>query len=259
MSERLNIKHFTAEPEKEPPIRYFDPERDITEEQWEMMRRYRIKQAEEGFWNTVADVAANETILGRRPALTPEETEEIRKFKRAGITRDGDWPTFIQRAAKGAILGIPSDITSWEWMKVQSQLDVLAQAGSWEHFAEEAANETITGRQPNITAEQRENIRERRLKLADEGSWSEFSVLAAQEAILGCRPEITPEQWEKILEVHEKHKQSSAWHLSMVAYIEAILAADEVIIPPGGGLELTWNRAKDLEEDTPPTPQSRNF
>ena len=90
----------------------------------------------------------------------------------------------------------------------------------------------------------------------------ERTEIAKAAKILGFGNEIpfNDDDWKAVKDVISENRQynNQAPTFWEFCYNATILAADEVRIPEGGGLELIYNR-KDLKQETPQMPVQRGF
>ena len=78
--------------------------------------------------------------------------------------------------------------------------------------------------------------------------------------MMGIHLEVSGEDWDDFKKLLQEKREKTDYHSFAVKVVSgAILNADEVHVPKGGGLELRHHAKDDLHSKTPLLPEPRSF
>jgi len=270
--ERINIKDLTIEePEKEAEV-FFDPEKDITEEDWDTIldffksRHYNPVEADEL------------EILGKGNEVSPpnhfyyEKREELLKSNETTSERNHFLPQLLKNIA---IKNHGINLSDQEKKEFKRIVKKLAESEFWIGYAEKLAWANIVGIKEPLDEKNLANILNS-MKVQDE-EWvkarneeagiHDWLKTAAHLKILGHSVPISKEQWQKfkaILDIDRadfptNRKDTGIMYFLMDASNMKILSADEIEIPKQGGLELLMHKKETILSESKTIPEKRNF
>ncbi|KKP33194.1 MAG: hypothetical protein A2360_04930 [Candidatus Staskawiczbacteria bacterium RIFOXYB1_FULL_32_11] len=265
---QLNIHELAIEePEKQAEV-FFDPERDITPEDWEKIGQYKKEQMSYN-WQSVAEICAEEKILGKDPNLSDSDWENLQKYRRSHLyDAVMGWRDFVEKAKNEAIAGNVPELTDDDWQSIQKHMKAQRTKQPQEHmhcfFANYILAKAVLGRPVKLSEDDWKYLEEFREK--NKKSIGPLIEILETETILGRRPKLTSSDWEFLKQERERYRHDrvfqmdSNWHSSVsIATTMAILSADEVRIPEGGGLELISHKKTDLQAEIPQMPEQKQF
>jgi len=265
--EKLNIKDLTIEePEKEKARLVFNPEKDIPKEtKQELIDHY--KELKDGHKSFYLELCANLTLIGEKQKVR-EKDKKIFQELMVSEANDRHWLQFAEAAARLKIL----DEQYWQggsWEKVEERLIQLGEMEPNSTFVNLAACMAIAGHKPKLSEADWKNIYSALEKVRMPGSGFSLTEIASHIKILGRDPGLTQDECDRIMDTfkantaHEISYGSKDTRLNIFADElgqMAILSANEVIIPEGGGLRLVRHEKEDLQKlEKPFIPEKRNF
>ena len=266
--DRINIHELTIEEPEKPSELPFDPERDITEEDRAKMEEWR-KHHMKGNWQVVAEICAQEKILGRAPELTESDWEELRDERENQFDRLG-YMSLAEKARNEAIAGRTPKLSEEQWENIRKsrEKDRLTPPKKGHHsfFANLITSEAVLGRPPKLSEDDWKYLSECREK--NKRSIGSLIEILEAEAILGRKPILDEDDWSFLKTEWEKHRNDPAfdadfkfsWKSSLdIAACMAVISADKIKIPKGGGLELIYNKKSIRGSQTPPLPEIKKF
>ena len=272
--ERINIKDLTLEePEKKKSELPFDPERDITEEDWKRVREslLSIRQEEHPeftypelvksvkilFPERVSEFNFDDDFLWRRTKLWSQ---------RHGLPSLLDYVFEIKLAFPERI----SELNLDKLQEINKHIEVYRQRNDWAMFASAAMKMKILF--PERIAELHLDetawvgMKEELEQLRTPDLWGYFAKRAMAMKIL--YPEKSSElnldshAWEGMKQDLEKcraQEHKTWWHISEQAIAMKILVAEEIKITDKG-LEIIMPKEKPVfKEEVPSMPQRRKF
>lgn len=281
--EKINIHDLAVEePEKESEI-FFDLERELSREDWKKIRAYIAEQRKiledynyDGKRECPPDIAELSFMkaIGEEIVLSEIEIENIEK-RRHYLAKDIGDPRrsqFSEPLLRGIlchekILGINTEPTKKEIDDIKEKSHFFIDVVNTLQALSE--NKIIGLNVSDISPEHLEKIRSQ--IRAGEGCFGFGDIrspigMIRNLRILGEYIDISPEHWKEIRELFDHIKKEMDLNKphtmqSMIYYLYtlSILAADEIKIPEGGGLELVDHKKIDLQEKAPEMPELRNF
>ena len=282
---RINIHELTIEePEKKSELR-FDPERDITEEDWRNMRQlleeYR-KDDERKSHGSGQEVmyfsgqAMYMKILNPTVVLNLDETawQVMRQdLERNRIQPDrygvfpghglSDWGLFARQAREMKILDPEIDLNLNEnaWQGMRQLLDSRRTDKKWGDFSSLAADIKILDPTLglNLNPDTLRGVRDQLEIYREADNWWIFSWQAMHMKILDPRIDLNLDEtaWQGMRE-SLKNFRGDWSSFSKQAMLMKILAAEEVKVTDKG-LEIKMRKDKPLTSGVPPLPETKQF
>lgn len=253
--DKTNIHEITLdEPEKERQA-FFDPERDIDLKD----RQALFKRAEND----------HEIASFLKAIFTSSEIKE-NAYQSAQHALGGAkdlkyWRLFAEAAFAVKILGSQQDLEA-EYdnetrQNVIQELNKCKKERDWWHFLEIGANMKIVD--PSLDVDLNKNWEEIREEFQNHVkrsvNWTIILSMASAIKILGQKLELDEDFWRQAKAIMESAKERNDWRgFANDAFNLAVLSADQVRIPEGGGLELIRHKS-DLGREVPQIPEKRNF
>lgn len=255
--DKINIYELTIEePEKESGAP-FNAERDITQEQWEKINEYFGNYRPESMNKKIfTRMARDLSILNHMPMFSGSDLDTIES-----ATRDLYSPE--DRAMSAILLGHKQDVSYPVSEIMRVDYDQL-NAGQRGRMAKDII---IMGRPdiiPSVSRQMHEDLKEIRENIfkhyfSPELTYLRETVVAIK--LLGEDPKLSSEEWRLLKEQLQKFLSDGVYDVALSSAADlAILAADEVKIPEGGGLELISKKHPKLEKsEMPQIPEQRSF
>jgi len=276
--ERINIKDLTIEQPESQEGLSFNPDRDLSEEDWEKVFS-AIERDNKGMTGGKSKLSEKKNylelypsikILGKDIGLPPESFMYFAEKFIDGSRKNENWRKFLQHVSELAILGYPLELSEKEKENVLSLLDLdedsdARNSPNTQEFIITAALCRIVGLPVEISKEKWEEIdKEIDNGLEKSPPYSWLAVLAAQK-VCGRQVDIqdyTWQIWKKLL--HSDREHLAPYNVKVFlerARNMAIVGAEKVTIPEKGGLQLTFPHESDVvpEVKTPSLPEKRNF
>ena len=270
--ERINIKDLTIEePEKDwiPP---FDPVREITAEDWELMKHILDVFRKTQQWGKFSHLATEMKVLDSKFNLNlDEEAWQGMRHMLDFARKQGDWDFFFKLAMEMKILDptINIKITVEEYKKAKDELEGILKITDGHYFKRAVMHMRFMN--PNIDINLGPKFWEDVKTMLHQDSvtnrWLDFSSLAVASRIIDPDVELNldEEAWQgmknQLVIFRREYKQSAHGiheELGQMAMNMKILAAEKVKIT-NKGLEITMPGKKIVEDKHPPIPQVRNF
>jgi len=277
--DRINIHELTVEePEKQTELP-FDPERDLSNQDWEKMltklrsriqndRNARETGEDRQFFYTrcvgLSLLAMNLKILNPRVELDLDENvwKEMRETLEA-VKYNGDWQSFSEQAISIKILNpdiFALDEVGRQCMK--SELERHRRARTWEAFFIQAVQVRIIDRDIDLKLDDGawQRIRDQLEVNRKNEEWGEFALHAANMKILDPYIDLGLDEvaWHGIqTKLDEYRKADSFFEKHAVAM--KILAAEEVKVTEKG-LEINMRRPKaEIDSGVSSVPETKQF
>lgn len=222
----MRIDRMISEPEKGPE-KLFDPERDISEEQWHYIVADSQRFLREKDYASFCDIARLQVLANRPPKVTDGQWEELSQYRSNKFTHamSNDFSTALTLEL---LVGKKTE-NNYPLLKSikekQGNLDWIVKSLDW-----------ASGRK----------------------EWNRFANIAALEMLLGYDPEITEEQWQEVTKMREAQKPEQAAIFSSLATLETLRNVKEIKHLPDGKIELIYQDA-DSDADTAAPPKPRKF
>lgn len=263
---QINIHDLTIEGPEQRAEMLFDPEKDLTEEDWEFMEK-TARKFNNGDWSEDRDdyrryirqlIAMK--ILGRETQISKRGGNEL-----SGDIRSNDLTNeLLVYAAVCRILVEQKSIT-----KSLKSLKDCAEYEDWESFSSVLFPLILIGKKLKITPNEINHIEEKLKQYIDMGGravetafkFAAFLKLIKKDFVL---PSYILEKFrETFLNLHKTaktEKKPGRWfEFSEAASYLSIISADEIVIPEGGGLELVRHKKESLQSDMPALPEQKQF
>jgi len=264
--DNLNTHELAIEePEKEAELP-FDPERDIDPEHVKIFQKMIEAQISYTNFLTAEKYLGMLKVLGLPHNLSPEDFEKIKVEQKIGLKDDKTLYIETESAADlislDKILGI-NNVKDTQADFMQVELDGYMKHG-YLRALHIAARMKEAGLNPVISEEEKKKIDENIADMLEGydtalgmGTLEEVKYLA-DARIAGFSFNLSADNWKDF----RQNIESPEWHpiraLDMY-YRLAILVADEVKIPKGGGLELVRHKKEGLTNQTPILPEQKQF
>jgi len=272
--DKINIHELAIE-EPERVSETFDPEKDITADDWRavlgQLKDYRTRQR----WGNFADEAMSIKIIDPKRDLIiirsdwagmEGDLEEKRKIH--GNFQRPDWFSFFNIAAGMKVLDSKKDfkISQAEWQSAQEKLQEYGSVSLWQDFLIFASAMNIVAPSKNLELNQKatEGVRELLDGCKEAGNWYMFSNIAAQLKILDANIDIGLDEvaWRGMRSELEKQRKNYVdGHTTDIATQAAnmkILAAEKVEVTDRG-LKLIMPEKRSLQSETPEMPETKQF
>jgi len=249
--DNLNIHELAIEePEKkEPQNKYFDVERDVLPHQdiiRESLKRHTVDER--------VNIAATEMLIGLHPSFVPKnDMVEIMRILRSN-------KTFTKLAALNIdqkILGVKSELN---WSDMAEIKNTRRNTDSLSLFVWTAACEAILRIDHEFDANDQKILEKAINRFRENKQWDELAYGLSFGRILGRSPDLSEQEMENIKEERESlFQERKIFSFMRIARAEAIIYADEVRIPEGGGLELINHKKENLQTEVPQIPEQKQF
>ena len=247
---------------------------EVTPEDWVEIEK-ELEKNKKGDFKKYIDMCAFEKLLGKKSDISNKHLGDLKpkiatRKMMAEMFKGSD--TFKEKVSELAQYASAAQILGEEPQGKEEIISLieLVRKRNYEYRQTDAAHpeesamlaslEVLLGGKPElIEAEWRvfEKIREECLPVFN--SYTYIDMLKA-ETILGRKPKIPEKGWQKMRGALKYFKQAGNWYyFTKLAADMAILSADEVRIPEGGGLELIRHKKEELTTETPPMPETRQF
>lgn len=273
--DRVNIHELTIEDPEQQSELPFDPERDITPKDWEVMES-AISRAEN--WHDFSAIAMRMKILD--PQVKHEFYREERQ--RTGMEKEleylrtnnngGSWISFSAHAMAMKILNpeANADLNDTDWKNMKDQLAEWKGIGSWDYFGPMAMRMKILNPKIDLGLDRsawqgmKDELHSRKAK----DHIGVFSSLAMSMKILDPNQDLEIDQtdWQNMKDKLDKLSKGQGTVIegfskdfSSLAMAMTILAAEEVKVPLCGGLEVIARKDKPFKDGTPPMPEIKQF
>ena len=280
--DKVTIKDLVVEePEKRESGLPFDVERDITDSDWMNMDK---KMADDKYlkpnrWRPQLKTWAISKLFGHRTNMEqsdwdyilPELEKDLKQYNAMEDDQKAGWfmhaleqAAYAKQLGQAVDLGIPDEVVEKGIMgKIKTE-----EFNPHVYLMGLANYAIITGNVVKLTKKQREGIKESfdnisRYHSNDSIACYMRTEIAVAAKILGLGKEIdfNDDDWAGVEKVISENRQynNDATTFWEYCYYAAIIAADGVKIPEGGSLELINNKKIDLQPQTPPMPETRQF
>lgn len=271
--ERVNIKDLTIEePEKSQELT-FDPEKEITKEDWKMMKKELDKERELGNWARFLSVVRCMKILN------PNYDFIIDKDTREGIYKElesyrkkSEWVIVTEMAMNMKMLDPTVTLNLDEFTQERMQKDAFKEHNKvWTDYIDQLMALKVFDQKLEVHLGT-EGLEKMDLNLnvsKAKEQWEEFAELAAAEKVINMslNVEVSPTEWQNMKNIlenyREKHREKGEFYekafTNMASWMK-ILAAEKVEVT-NDGLEITMpKKVKSEPKSEPlPFPEKRNF
>ena len=263
--ENINIHDLTIEePEKQET--FFDPEKEITREDWEAMKDQLDECRRKGDVFSFASRAAAMKIIKpeMRIQITDAQYENIKKSLEGW--RKSNLSGFFQFAMSLKIIDPEFDIGPYVGDQSEIRNDFQEKknnAFKIGEFIGMAAKAKVVAPirvgensiEPETWEKIREHLRNSRKKLT-----RNFTEKASQVKILNPKEDLnlTQEDWDEMSQLLRDLRGDDMYNFSEQAMAMKILAAEKVEIT-AKGLEITMPKRELSATETPPVPETKNF
>lgn len=280
--DKLNIHDLTVEePEKEsePP---FDPERDVTEEDWEKIKKGELKAGRmiepgrpKNWASFTNDFAIYAKILNPKIDFNEDfgmrdvfakvyktDFEEYKKEKFQGLDAHG-----FSRAVEQARILVPElriEENDNAWRLLEEELKYLGESEIWNQFCRQLAIMKLYNPEHhvNVSEVDLKNIKDTLEKYKNREDWASFSEMASHVKVSGLGLDLNLDRatWRGMKEKLSEYRTRPNSYLYFLWHAAAmnILAAEEVKVT-GKGLEINLRKPGLLQSETSLMPEQRNF
>ena len=262
---RVNIHELTIdEPEKQSELP-FDPERDITEEDWQGMEKKLEEYRQPTKWNCFAEQAMAMKILDPAKDLKLDQAAwqgmiDSLKSSELKLNFIGEFST---QAMQMKILDPTYDLNLDQaaWQKMRNWLEKFRQA-DWREFTSQAMAMKILDPTMDLKLDQAawQGMRDDLEECRQDDYFSSFYYQAMRMKILDPKIDLNLNQgiWQKMIDELQESKQiNSAYSFSIRAMQMKILAAEKVEVTDKG-LEITMPTPKFIS-GVSPLPETKQF
>lgn len=262
--DKLNIHDLAVEePEKETETA-FNPEKYFSEEDVKNMRETAVYYGSRD-WRDLDDYRAylkqltSMEIMGFHVEISKSGRRKIKK------SSDTEGICYSEEIRYSGITKIP--LSQKAGTNELISLKLSQEEGDWLSFISGAADLVIAGKRLTITPEEITEV-EREIKADSSkgmisGAVQYGSDLRIIKNDYTLPPDIMEKAKEHLNKLHKTAREKNGKHdwldLTEFASQLAILSADELKIPKGGGLELISLKKEKLSSETPQVPEQRNF
>lgn len=272
-SERINIHELTVdEPERQSEL-LFDPERDLTKEDWQMIKDDLEKSRRVEDWASFLSTAVHIKILNPQFDLGIDQKawEGMRNMLNAwkeNATFENRWEVFLSRSADMKILDPTLDLNldQADWQRIR---DILKKTVIWDIFSRRAVEVRLLDHDYDLNLDQNDwrDIQDTLKKYRRDKNWGYFCSHAANVKILDSKIDLglDKEAWQGMRDKLEwyrercKNGNESLGVFSDHAREMKILAAEEVKVTDKG-LEINMRKdKKDTLSDVLPMPEAKQF
>jgi len=288
-SDRINIHELTVEePEKQEGLP-FDPERDLTEEDWVNMKKQLEKYKIEEDWSKFSEHAMAMRVIDPDIDLGIEDTDwenmetQLNDF-RENATSWGQhqWANFASQASKMKIIDSTGDLRLDQavWNGMNSRLSKYKKDKEWSGCSWLAMCMKILD--PSIKLDFSEEDWVCIKDLAGKSTNVDINSIQFLAEIKIINPDIhfklSDENWANIKDILDQVRNSQlnpsgtngvgvlayvggvgVWHnFSVQAMLMKILAAEEVRVTDEG-LQIKMTKDQPLKSDTLPIPETKQF
>jgi len=259
--DRINIHELTVEePERKPEL-LFDPGKDILEEDWKKMEK-ELENNKYRAWlfpmQAVAMKVLNPNyVLSLDPNIWKNMEDELREYKERKDNRLNNTTSIAKLAMYMKIID-PSregDLDQKSWDRVEKLLKPNKDGLHWSWLPVAAAAKVVNpSRNVGVYSDSINELRDQR----GDG----FAEYAMYLKIFDPGYPLGLDQidWEKMRNRLNKYRKEQTIREYMEqAMIMTILAAGEVTVPPGGGLEVVMKKDNSFDVKPSPLPEAKQF
>ena len=262
---RINIHELTIEEPEKPSELPFDPERDITEEDWEKMSNWLEDfRGQYRDWDVFSRYAMEMKILGQTKNLNLDQTAwQGMKDRLENLREIPRWGDFFSLATGMKILdqrqNLNLDQAAWQGM--QNEIKGWNDIWKRQHLSLRAMDIKILypAKELGLNQANWQTMRDG-LEEARNNNWRDFSHQAAAIKVLDPKADLGLDEavWQDMRDELEACRKNGGWGFfcSLVMDMK-ILAADEVKVTENG-LEITMRKPK-LTSGVPPMPETKKF
>lgn len=279
MGERLKIYRMISEPEKQPDrTGHFNPDQDIKEGDRVWLEEQAAASVPLKEWTRVVENAVALHVIGEEPVLMDEEVKKAWEFFKEALNKNrgaAEIEAIPQLKIMAPYLPVGPHLKTVYETIGDEKLAAVATAKPHEVQPTKIAainyygmHALLTGMQPDFDREEaavviKNDIAEQydhnTMRLDYYDGWLAVAQHLQWARIAGVAYELEEKDWQKLVECIEtaRHFGEESEFAECVLAL-AILDADEIKIPRGGGLELI-NHDAPSDPAPLPTPKSRKF
>jgi hypothetical protein len=271
MTERLNVRRMQVPERSESRIIPFDPEKEVTEEDWGIIEGFRSGYLERGEWREFLNVASSIKILDpdKCPPLSDKTLQAIYESELAPYEQDLRKEYFenlyrlklIDPSQTGPNLSQTEKEVLHSYVEADRE-STHSDRQSWDYFVHIAAKACVLdpGYIPDIPRDDRIGITKRLEELRRLDSLDGWIGLASSLRIIlpnfTTDVVISPGEWDEIKEwYHDNKTTPSRKRMLYKAAQLKILAAEELKITDHG-LEITMRKDVGIERESKPQPEA---
>jgi len=259
--ERLNINDLTIEEPEEKGELPFNPETYITKEDWESMME-QMEESRDDLFSFVGKAAAIKILNPEvNIKITDKEREDIKELLE--VWKKRNWYGFFQFAMSCRILDPKMDIPTSGYHNEIRQAFQEKLKNQMSHYIGMAARAKVV-EPARVGRTSTEEMWPEVMKYFEthRKDIQHFTEKATEIKIL--KPEenldLTEEVWDKMLNKLDSLRGEDMTQFSQYAMDLKILAAQEVKVPEGGGLEVKMRREQEASEpEIPLIPEKKSF
>ncbi|MDP2625248.1 MAG: hypothetical protein Q8P27_03615 [Candidatus Peregrinibacteria bacterium] len=255
----VDVKALSLEGMEKREERWFEVERDITQENREKIKERLARSRIQGAWGSFVGLASEMYLLGMEPEITINDKQKMKEALANHQSRKRWW-NFARLASDMRLFGIEPELTSDDEVKIEETLVNYRNTEDWYNLALIASDMRRLNIETKITQEDIKKIRETITRYQG-GWWMNSLRLASTMRILGIEPEITPQDKENVKKGFIQDGESGYWgtFASIASYMRS-LSADEIKVGGPKGLEIIdYAKKPRLAKETPSLPDQRNF
>lgn len=267
--DRVNIHELTIEEPEAQSELPFDPERDITDDDWKKMKE-KLEEFRQGgdfmAWHSFSWQAMEMKILDPKVDLNIDQAawqgmeNELKSYRTTN-----DWDNFLAQAMKMKIIDPCRDlnINQVAASGITGRLETYRNDDNNFNFLQTASRMKILGLKEGIDPDQsvRQFARKQLEVFARSEQWGFYFNYTRYMKILGLDQDMNLNAviWQNLHdELKRKRSDNSSHDLARIAADMTTLAAEEVKVPPNGGLEVTMRKPR-LDSCVPPIPETKKF
>ena len=262
--DRINIHELTIEePEKQSELP-FDPERDITKQDWEVMRLCLEHSRKNNTWSDFSAYAARMKILDPTQDLNLDQTawqgmED--EFKKQSFNPQ----RLTSNAADMKVLDPKRDLNldQTAWTKMRRELENWRSKNDWGMFSWQASNMKIIDPKINLKLDQAawQGMEKQLEEYRRSNNWTSFFLQASRMKILDPKIDLKLDQtaWQGARdELEVDRRQFMMQGFDSLAKCMKILVAERVDVTDQG-LEITMPKREKPLTSVPPIPETKQF
>lgn len=273
--DNINIHELAVEEPENQAELPFDPDKDITEDEWKKF----INEADKYFLpENLQYLSSGISHLANMKVLSSISKHKMPQFDGEKLIEyfDNFQHSDVLFANRGgckvvsgaAILGL-GKLRSKTESETRGVVDSWSSVSRPENFADNYAMAKIAGLDlPELTEEQKKKLLahlEILCKNEIVGKFYDLVAYAADLKIMGINFSLPEENWNNIVNIFNEAKGFDGRSNNMLsiaaklAFEMSIITSDGIRIPEGGGLEIIRRKKEDLKTETPNLPEAKQF
>ena len=265
--DRINIHELTIEEPEKPSELPFDPERDITEEDWKGMRQ-ALEASRKNVGDFFPQAMAIKLLNPREKIDVDEEYVHLAKRKLKRDLENLKDFSFLENASSVKMFDpqVRRYFSKKSWQEIIEYIKAWKNSKNWSVFLDYAKSIKIIDPSAEINFDVSEEDNNDMLDWLKEqktpDGWKDFTVNAANMRIFDPKLELglDKEAWQAMKAQLEVYQRDHNWkRFSDMAMKMKILAAEELKVTDKG-LEITMRKKKaSLSSLVPPLPETKQF